>query len=116
MPERERPRRFTAQGTNEGFCCAHCGAEVPPLANGSYRNHCPTCLYSLHVDLFPGDRANGCGGLLEPVGVEYSGKKGWIITHRCTRCGALRRNKAALDDPEKPDSFERLLELSQRPY
>ena len=106
-------RRFTAQGTNQGFICAHCGADVPPLANGSYRNHCPHCLYSLHVDVNPGDRASECQGVLEPVGVEYSGKKGWIILHRCQSCGATRRNKAALDDPVVPDDFERLLELSR---
>lgn len=108
-------RSFIARERNTGFACAHCGAEVPPLANGSYRNHCPHCLYSLHLDVNPGDRAADCGGLLEPVGVTHSGKKGWIILHRCQRCGAERRNKAALGDPQRPDSFERLLELSRRP-
>jgi hypothetical protein len=107
-------RRFTAQGTNQGFTCSYCGLEVPPLANGSYRNHCPRCLYSLHVDVFPGDRAAACGGLLEPVGVDYSGKKGWVIVHRCRSCGALRRNRAALDDAVMPDAYERLVDLSQR--
>jgi len=107
-------RRFTAQGTNHGFTCRHCGLDVPPLANGSYRNHCPRCLYSLHVDVFPGDRASDCGGLLEPASVDYSGKKGWVIVHRCARCGEVRRNKAALDDPLMPDSYERLVELSRR--
>lgn len=105
-------RRFTAQGTNTGFRCAYCGEPVPPLQNGSYRNHCPRCLYSLHVDVFPGDRANPCGGPLEPVGAEHSGKKGWVIVHRCTLCGELRRNKAALDDAV-PDDFERLVALTQ---
>lgn len=105
-------RRFTAQGTNTGFTCAHCGESVPPLQNGSYRNHCPFCLYSLHVDIFPGDRANPCGGLLEPVGAEHSGKKGWVILYRCARCGAPGRNKAALDD-EVPDDFGRLVALTQ---
>ena len=76
-------RRFIAQGTNQAFTCTHCGKDVPALDNGSYRNHCPYCLYSLHVDINPGDRANPCLGLLEPIGVDYSGKKGWIILHRC---------------------------------
>jgi hypothetical protein len=107
-------RRFTAIGTNHGFVCAHCGAEVPPLATGSYRNHCPACLHSLHVDVHPGDRASDCGGLLVPVGVEQSGKKGWVIVHRCDRCGAVRRNKAALDDPAYPDDLEALAALSAR--
>lgn len=107
-------RRFTARGTNTGFVCAHCKSEVPPLANGSYRNHCPYCLYSLHVDINPGDRASDCGGKLAPVGVEHSGKKGWIILHKCESCDSLRRNKAALDDPDVPDDYELILELSSQ--
>lgn len=108
-------RRFTALGTNTGFRCHHCGLAVPPLANGSYRNHCPRCLHSLHVDEFPGDRASDCGGLLEPVAVEHSGKKGWTLVHRCQSCGAVRRNRAALDDPDLPDDYDALVELSTRP-
>ena len=105
-------RRFTAQGTNTGFVCAHCERTVPPLQNGSYRNHCPFCLYSLHVDVFPGDRANDCHGLLEPIGAEHNGKKGWVILYRCTRCGEPGRNKAALDDAT-PDDFEQLITLTE---
>jgi DNA-directed RNA polymerase subunit RPC12/RpoP len=104
-------RRFVAVGRNTGFVCTVCGAEVPPLANGSCRNHCPRCLHSLHVDESPGDRASDCGGLLEPIGAEHSGKKGWVIVHRCARCGAVRRNKAALDDPDMPDDFEAVVAL-----
>lgn len=106
-------RRFIAQGTNEGFNCSHCGKQVLALANGSYRNHCPYCLYSLHVDINPGDRASDCQGSLKPIAVEHSGKKGWVIIHRCERCGEIRRNKAALDDPNLPDDFELIIQLSQ---
>ncbi|WP_420594633.1 RNHCP domain-containing protein [Deinococcus sp.] len=107
-------RRFTAIGTNTAFTCAHCGLEVQPLTNGSVRNHCPGCLHSLHLDVFPGDRASDCGGLLQPVGVEQHSKKGWMIVHRCQRCGHDGRNKAALDDLRQPDDFEALLALSAR--
>ena len=109
-------RRFIAQGSNESFACVHCHKPVPALANGSYRNHCPHCLYSLHVDINPGDRANACRGILEPVAVDYNAKKGWIIVSRCQTCGELRRNKAALDDPNAPDNYDVLLALSQRPH
>lgn len=108
-------KRFIGRGANVGFDCAHCGREVPPLANGSYRNHCPHCLHSLHVDVNPGDRASDCGGVLEPIGVAPDPKKGWVITHRCRRCGAVRRNRAATDDPARPDDFEALLALAGRP-
>ena len=83
---------------NTGFVCVHCGAEINPLANGSYRNHCPTCLYSLHVDNQPGDRNNDCQGLMEPVGIRYHSKKGWQIIHRCKKCGIEKVNRAAPDD------------------
>jgi uncharacterized OB-fold protein len=108
-------RRFTVKGRNTGFTCTHCGTEVPPLAGSSCRNHCPRCLHSLHVDINPGDRANPCRGLLEPVGVVQDGKKGWIIVSRCRSCGEIRRNRAALDDPDFPDDYEALLGLAGRP-
>lgn len=107
-------RRFTVQGTNSAFTCAHCGYLVQPLENGSVRNHCPSCLYSLHVDEFPGDRASLCSGVLEPIQIEQSAKKGWIIVHRCQKCGAEKRNKAALDDPNQPDDFNAIIQLSRK--
>ncbi|GAA4005781.1 RNHCP domain-containing protein [Deinococcus rubellus] len=107
-------RRFTVSGTNTAFSCAHCGLKVLALSNGSVRNHCPGCLHSLHLDVFPGDRASDCGGLLEPVEIEQHPKKGWMIVHRCQKCGHLGRNKAALDDPQQPDDFAALLAVSAR--
>jgi len=35
---------------------------------------------------------------MDPVTAEPDAKGGFILTHRCRRCGALRRNKAAQDD------------------
>jgi len=106
-------RRFTVQGTNNAFTCANCGAAVLPLQNGSVRNHCPVCLHSLHVDVLPGDRASECGGVMVPVGVEQSGKKGWVILYRCRQCGLAGRNRAALDDPAQPDDWTALVALSR---
>ena len=108
-------KRFTTKGRNEGFLCANCGNDVPPLCNGSYRNHCPYCLYSLHVDILPGDRLSPCKGLLVPVGVEYNGKKGWVIVSQCQACDSAVRNVAALDDPECPDDYEEILQLASNP-
>jgi RNHCP domain len=108
-------RQFTVAGTNNAFTCAHCGEAVQPLQNGSVRNHCPRCLHSLHVDVNPGDRASDCGGLLEPIAVDYDGKKGWIVVHRCQKCGAERRNKAAMDDPGQPDDYSVIVALSSKP-
>lgn len=88
-------KRFTKN--DNSFICANCGNEVPPLKYTS-RNHCPKCLCSLHLDVNPGDRASDCAGVMDPVTAEPDPKKGFIITHKCRKCGALRRNKAADDD------------------
>lgn len=83
----------------EAFTCEHCGKHVEELAHGSYRNHCPFCLWSKHVDRDgPGDRASACTALMEPIGLDYRGKKGWMIDHRCTVCGKRIPNIAAPDD------------------
>lgn len=83
----------------ESFLCEHCQKGVEPLGSGSYRNHCPYCLYSKHVDENgPGDRASTCQGLLEPVGIDTDTKKGFVILYRCLGCGKTSRNKAAPDD------------------
>lgn len=83
----------------EPFICEHCEKEVTPLEHGSYRNHCPFCLYSKHVDAEgPGDRASTCGGLMQPISLDQKGNKGWIIIHGCEICGKRITNKAAPDD------------------
>ena len=94
------------QRTREDFVCEKCGFEV--RGNG-YTNHCPRCLWSKHVDVNPGDRKANCQGLMEPIGVG-SQKGEYIITHRCTKCGAEKRNKAGKDD-----NFDALIRLSTRP-
>lgn len=104
-------RRF--HDVNESFACVHCGALVQPSAS-SCRNHCPTCLYSVHLDVFPGDRAAGCGGVMKPVDVIYHPNKGYQIVHECARCGHRSRNVAALDDRDQPDSLETLLTIMRQ--
>ncbi len=108
-------KRFTVTGRNVGFRCLRCGTEATPLANGSVRNHCPACLWSLHVDVHPGDRASDCGAPLEPVAVRPHPRKGFVVVHRCTGCGAVRENRAAADDPVQPDDRDLLIRLTARP-
>ena len=50
------------------------------------------------MDKNPGDRLETCHGDLEPIGLEISGKKGYVIVFKCKKCGAIRKNKAAKDD------------------
>ena len=54
---------------DENFICEHCNNNVNRLGYTA-RDHCPNCLYSKHVDINPGDRANECKGLLKPIGIE----------------------------------------------
>lgn len=88
-------KRFTK--LDEGFVCEHCGKEVSPLGYTS-RDHCPHCLYSKHVDVLPGDRANDCRGKLRPVQSLPHKKEGFVILYRCERCGKEHRNVSARDD------------------
>ena len=81
---------------DEDFICENCGAKVKKLGY-SCRNHCPVCLYSKHVDLNPGDRAQSCHGLLKPIGLDIN-KKGYVIIFKCEKCGEIRKNVAAEDD------------------
>jgi hypothetical protein len=81
----------------EDFTCEHCGTIV--LGTG-YTNHCPKCLYSKHVDINPGDRAENCGGLMRPIRIEGPATEPRII-HKCLKCGLERPvNASSEDDPE----------------
>lgn len=82
---------------DQEFICENCGKHVAPLKYTS-RNHCPYCLYSLHVDNIPGDRQNPCRAKMKPISIEPNNKKGYIITYKCTKCGEVKRNKSADDD------------------
>ena len=98
---------------NGGFRCVVCDADVRPLTNGSYRNHCPQCLSSLHVDVEPGDRQSSCGGVMDAVALRRV-PKGLQIVHRCRRCGRMSPNKVA-DRGDQPDDVDALIHLMHLP-
>ncbi len=100
---------------NEGFLCEQCGREVPPTAQTTPRDHCPFCLWSKHVDIDPGDRANPCRGSLRPIGVYTDTKKEYVILFQCQRCAARVRSKAILADENAADDFDRIIELAGKP-
>ncbi len=96
---------------NEGFKCGNCRRFVEPAQKGICRNHCPYCLYSLHVDdQVPGDRASQCRSLMVPVSIENHKKKGTRILHMCKACAHRGFNRIAPDD-----DWELICKLSRVP-
>ena len=93
------------QRTIEDFVCEKCGEKVK--GNG-YTNHCPKCLWSKHVDVHPGDRAETCGGMMAPVGIDMKNGE-YIIDYVCERCGAKRRKVADIND-----NFEAILAIVKK--
>lgn len=96
-----RPQRARRSGEPSSFRCRNCGLDVPTTAPGTaHRNHCPTCLWSRHVDDHPGDRSalTTCGASMEPLSVSVRANGEWQLVHRCTSCHTLHLNRIAGDD------------------
>ena len=104
---------MSRKNENTGFVCNNCGKSVVALTNGGYRNHCPFCLCSVHLDEDPGDRSAKCGGIMRPRYLKYKPGKGFQIAHICEKCGRLQLNKIA-ENTEQPDDISLLSELSSR--
>ena len=94
--QRNRVRR-RSPGT---FRCGHCRLDVSTDALGTrHRNHCPSCLWSRHLDDdTPGDRAADCGGSMEPIAITVRTDGEWALVHRCGGCATVRVNRIAGDD------------------
>ena len=89
----------------ENFTCEKCREEV---VGTGYTNHCPKCLWSKHVDINPGDRAEKCGGMMCPIKIQNEKGKFYVI-HKCVKCGEERRKIL-----EKRDSFDTALEVAKK--
>ncbi|MEG1363268.1 MAG: RNHCP domain-containing protein [Clostridia bacterium] len=81
---------------DNSFICCNCNKKVEKLKYTS-RDHCNNCLYSIHVDIEPGDRLNDCLGLLVPINV-IAKKDFYDIIYRCNKCDKIVVNKSAIDD------------------
>ena len=88
------------------FICEYCEKKVNKL-NYTTRDHCPYCLYSKHVDINPGDRANSCKGLLKPIGIEKF-KDTYKILYKCEKCNQEHKNIIAMDD-----DMDMIIEISK---
>jgi hypothetical protein len=95
------------------FKCANCGKPVSLEAPGTKnRNHCPFCLFSMHVDIETGDRKSPCNGLMTPIGKMYKSDGEEVLVHKCIKCGLVRKNRIAGDDSfELVEKLEVISEL-----
>ena len=91
----------------EDFVCENCGTKVE---GDGWTNHCPKCLYSKHVDIFLGDRAEVCGGLMKAISAEESGGE-WSIIHKCQKCNKEQKNKIS-----KRDDFDEVIKIFARHF
>jgi hypothetical protein len=84
----------------DSFRCRNCRLDVSTTAPGTkHRNHCPSCLWSRHVDDdVPGDRDADCAGSMEPIAVCVRENGEWALIHRCGGCSTVRVNRIAGDD------------------
>lgn len=82
------------QSRKEDFICENCGFFVQ--GNG-YTNHCQKCLWSKHMDINPGDRAENCQGMMEPIRIESRGSR-YFVLHRCLECGFEKFNSIRDED------------------
>ena len=92
---------------DEEFICENCNKKVSKL-NYRARDHCNYCLYSKHVDIMPGDRANNCHGLLVPIGIEKY-KNTYKIIYKCNKCNKIHKNIMASDD-----NYDEIIALSNK--
>ena len=93
----------TFQKRKENFVCEHCNRKVE---GDGYTNHCPHCLYSKHVDIFPGDRLNDCGGLMKIIDTQKKGER-YVLIYQCEKCG-----KQSKDHLRESDNIDALITLT----
>ena len=113
-PGKRARRRASAEASSkreDAYRCRRCKLMVSSRALGTqHRNHCPSCLWSIHVDQKPGDRRSDCQALMEPIAIWVQPRGEWSLVHRCQGCGGLNSNRIAGDD----NAFV-LMSLAARP-
>jgi hypothetical protein len=92
MMDNVHQKRFSKRVEN--FTCKVCKAKV---RGTGFTDHCPNCLWSMHVDVNPGDRRSECKGLMKPIKTEHN-RNGFIIFYSCKKCGIKKKVHAAEED------------------
>lgn len=106
MPNSEIIGKPKFTRTKEDFRCFHCHKGVKGTG---YTDHCPYCLWSLHVDINPGDRSSSCRGEMAPISA-VNERKNIKIRYECLKCGIIKNVNAAPND-----SKDLLLKLIDHP-
>ncbi|GAC1429256.1 MAG: hypothetical protein PVS3B3_34570 [Ktedonobacteraceae bacterium] len=108
----KRKQRRVRVSEDEAFKCKQCRRFIGAVSSGGHhRNHCPFCLFSLHVDdRRTGDRQSICKSRMQPIGSFQRRNGEHVLVHRCLGCGYERFNRIAADD-----DFELVLSLPVLP-
>ncbi|GAA2930157.1 RNHCP domain-containing protein [Streptomyces thioluteus] len=81
------------------FTCVRCGLTVSAhAADGSRRNHCPSCLHSRHVLDHVEGGPSDCRARMTPISIAVLRDGSWMVIHRCVRCDELTSNPVCTDD------------------
>lgn len=100
---RHNRKNQTHKQQSYGFTCVKCKQTIPMATieiGTEHRDHCPFCLYSLHVDHEkPGDRLSSCKSKMKPIGLTFKNNS-WelMIVYECLGCGSIVKNRCAGDD------------------
>ncbi|MFE0021091.1 RNHCP domain-containing protein [Amycolatopsis sp. NPDC059021] len=81
------------------FACVRCGLTVSAFAaDGTRRNHCPSCLHSRHIVDHTDDSPGDCQARMTPIAIAVTRGGDWMVIHRCVRCDELTANPICADD------------------
>lgn len=86
-------KQFTRR--EEDFTCIMCSKHIEGTG---YTNHCPYCLYSIHIDVYPGDRQEQCHGIMKPIDIVTRGGEPVDVIHQCQKCFITKTNKLSEGD------------------
>ena len=51
---------------------------------------------------------------MDAIKTEINPKKGYVLVHKCRKCGEIKRNRAAFDAKVQPDDMDKIIMLSAR--
>ncbi|GHB45355.1 RNHCP domain-containing protein [Streptomyces viridiviolaceus] len=99
------------------FVCTWCDLTVSAFAaDGTRRNHCPSCLHSRHVlDQVEGGPTD-CLGRMSPIAIAVLRTGDWMVVHRCVRCDELTSNPVCKDDNQLILMRMAVRPLAQTPF